>query len=161
MTLVRSIVKLITSNGLGCYLMIKKKNVSITNFTKAMENNDIDSIKEWIKKYPVTNISYYEKKYTKVNCIDEVLEYSYDKYHHLREIRDVVRMEPIADKIIDDKTYKRALSVYYSFQIFNLIFKNHANMVPSYLPFIKKEQEELFQLIMREIDSYYINIITK
>ena len=161
MTSIRSMTKLIIKYGLECYSLVQKRKVSLSKFSDAFQNLDKELIKSWIIDYNQDNYSSYYKYYTKLDCIDEVLSLNLDRYEHLRSIRDVVRMETIVDKILDDKTYKKALSLYYARLLFSKIFKSRPGLEIKYLPLIERENEEFFQLVMRNIDNYYINIITK
>ena len=90
-----------------------------------------------------------------------MLQLNLDKYEHLRTIRDVVQMDTIVNKILDDKTYKSALSVYYGRILFSKLFKSNSGLEIEYLPLVEEEKNDFFQVVMRKIDNYYINIITK
>lgn len=161
MTPVRSTAKWVSNHGLECYLLVKKKKISITACCKLIENGDLSTIKDKVKKLPIFSEKYYESKYTKLDCIDEVLDYSNNKYQHLRQIRDIVLMEPIVNTILDNKTYKKNLSFYYAKEFFNILFATNDNLRLLYSPYIEKEKLENFHSIMNKIDNYYINIITK
>ena len=161
MNSIKGMTKFIIKNGIECYNLVQKKKVTWSKFCDTFEKLDQNGIKEWVNNYEQKSYSSYYKYYTKLDLIDEVLELNKDRYEHLRSIRDVVKMETIIDKIIDDKLYKKALSVYYARVPFSKIFKTKSHLEIDYLPLIEKERNDFFLTVMRSIDNYYINIITK
>ena len=161
MTSKRNMTKLIMKNGLECYDFVKKKKVNWSNFCEKIQELDQKIFQEWIDEYRQDSYKSYYRFYTKLDCIDEVLENNLDKYEHLRSIRDVVKMDTIVDKILDDKIYQKAISIYYGRLLFQKIFESRPILEIEYLPLIEEEKNSFFELVMKKIDNYYINMITR
>lgn len=157
----RNMTKFIMKHGLECYDFVKKKEVNWTDFCESFKELDQKTFQEWVNKYKQNSYKSYYRFYTKLNCIDEVLEKNLDKYEHLRSIRGVVQMDTIVNEILDEKTYKNALSIYYGRLLLKKIFKSMPVLEIDYLPLIDEETNVFFQLVMKKIDNYYINMITR
>lgn len=157
----RSITKFIIKNGLTYYNMVQKKKITLSEFKKTFLASDLTKLEEWFDSYNQKSYNSYYKYYTKLDCIDEALELSENKYHHLLSIRDVVKMDTIVDRILDDKTYIKALSVYYAEQLFKKLFKSSPKIEEEYGQLISEEKLDFYQTVMKKIDNYYISIITK
>jgi len=156
----RSMTKFIIKNGLIYYNMVQKKKVTLSEFKNAFLSGDLPKLEIWLDSYTQNSYSSYYKKYTKLDCIDETLKLS-DKYRHLSTIREVVKMDTIVDKIIDEKTYLKALSVYYADVLLKKIFKTKSEISDEYEPLVIEEKNTFYQTVMKKIDNYYISIITK
>ena len=160
MTSKRNILKLLAKNGLAFYSMISRKNVSLNDFVDSITNQDINKLEEQLNTYQ-DDYTYYRKRYTKLDCIDSVLELNIEKYQHLKEIRNIVQMDTIVNGIIDDKTYEKALSTYYLDRLFEKVFKYKPELELDYSMFLQEEDKNISHLIMEKIDNYYISMITK
>lgn len=161
MKLYKKIFQIIYKDSLKYYVLLQKKKVSLLSFSKMIEEEDVDMI---------TNLDtisfqkkYYEGHYTKLDCIDEFLEYSNnsEKYYHLREIRNIVHLEDMLGKVLDDKVYQRALDFYYLRRFFQKLFEKNTNLKITYYPLIEEENRKLIEMITKRIDNYYIELITK
>ena len=123
MRLYKKIFQIIYKDSLKYYVLLQKKKVSLLNLSKMIDEEDIETITN------VESISfhkkYYEGHYTKFDCIDEFLEYNNnaDKYYHLKEIRNIVHLEDMLDKILNDKVYQKALEFYYLRRVFQKLFE--------------------------------------
>ena len=160
MTSKKNILKLLSKNAVEFYSMISRKKISINTFANLILNQNIKELEKSISDYN-DDISLYRKKYTKLDCIDSVLELNIEKYQHLKEIRNIVRMDTIVSKIIDDKTYEKALYSYYLNKLFLKIFKVKPELEIDYSILLQEENKNISRLIMEKIDNYYISIITK
>lgn len=160
MTSKKNILKLLSKNAVEFYSMISRKKISINTFANLILNQNIEKLEKSISDYN-DDISLYRKKYTKLDCIDSVLELNIEKYQHLKEIRNIVRMDMIVSKIIDDKTYEKALYSYYLNKLFLKIFKVKPELEIDYSILLQEENKNISRLIMEKIDNYYISIITK
>ncbi len=160
MTSKKNILKLLSKNAVEFYSMISRKKISINTFANLILNQNIEKLEKSISDYN-DDISLYRKKYTKLDCIDSVLELNIEKYQHLKEIRNIVRMDTIVSKIIDDKTYEKALYSYYLNKLFLKIFKVKPELEIDYSILLQEENKNISRLIMEKIDNYYISIITK
>lgn len=160
MTSKKNILKLLSKNAVEFYSMISRKKISINTFANLILNQNIEELEKSISDYN-DDISLYRKKYTKLDCIDSVLELNIEKYQHLKEIRNIVRMDTIVSKIIDDKTYEKALYSYYLNKLFLKIFKVKPELEIDYSILLQEENKNISRLIMEKIDNYYISIITK
>lgn len=161
MTSKKSITKFILKNGVECYSLVQKRKVSLNKLYETINILDLEQLQKWVHEYKQDNYSYYYKYYTKLNCVDEVLVLNSNKYQHLYTIRDIVKMDNIIDKILDDKTYQKGFSLYYGRILFSKLFKFKPGLELTYLPLIEIEKENYFKIVMNKIDDYYINIITK
>ena len=160
MTSKKNILKLLSKNAVEFYSMISRKKISVNTFANLILNQNIEELEKSISDYN-DDISLYRKKYTKLDCIDSVLELNIEKYQHLKEIRNIVRMDTIVSKIIDDKTYEKALYSYYLNKLFLKIFKVKPELEIDYSILLQEENKNISRLIMEKIDNYYISIITK
>ena len=157
----RSMTKFIIKNGLTYYNMVQKKKITLSEFKKTFLNGDLETLEKLLDLYSQNSYNTYYKYYTKLDCIDEAIKLSDNKYHHLSTIRDVVKMDTIVDKILDEKTYLKALSVYYGELLLNKIFKDKLEFSLEYEILISEEKDSFYQIVMKKIDNYYISIITK
>ena len=109
----------IHKNSLNIYVAIKKKRLSLTKLVEAIQDYHVDSMSLISSEF---QLGYYLRQYTKLDCIDEVISYSNDRYYHLKEIRDVVNMDLIVDQIMDSRTYDLVFQFYYTRKLWELIF---------------------------------------
>ena len=83
----------IYKNSLLCYDLIKGKIRKTKQLEDILSKKDYESIKAFL----CTNTSFdrdkYLKKYPRLAVVDDVLAYTKDKYYHLKEVRDIVRLD--------------------------------------------------------------------
>ena len=85
------------------------------------------------------------------------MQYNLSSYYHLKEVRDIVRLDNFLLSVLDDKLYLEAARLFYTKQIFELLNKE---IMVSFLPFLKQKEEIVMNDIAKNIDNYYIGLIT-
>ena len=86
-----------------------------------------------------------------------MLAYTKDKYYHLKEVRDIVRLDNFLSSVLEDKLYLEATRLFYTKRIFLLLGQE---VVAPFLPFLKQKEETVMNNIAKNIDNYYIGLIT-
>ena len=105
------VLKYVRKNSLLLYHIALCRTASRKNIKLAIHQERLDILETYVEKAPEK----YQRppRFKKIDCIDAILEYTIDKYDHLREIRNVVYFEKMAEEIIANREYNRALQLYY------------------------------------------------
>ena len=59
--------------------------------------------------------------YPKENCLDEILLLTDNRYHYIKEIRNIVNLEDFIEFVITDKIYKNKVNIYYTNLIVDIL----------------------------------------
>lgn len=141
-------------------ILFKSSNDQVTLvFPKFIEKISVEEIDEAKNKYSVL--------FTKLDCIDRIIEKDNDRHQHLKEIRDIVLLEEKADNMVKNVTYLTALNLQYTSKILDEVEEEVANgyfrmrdAVKLYKTALELLIEECDKKISSNIDSYYISRIT-
>jgi hypothetical protein len=147
----------IYKNSLLCYDLIKGKKRKTKQLEDILSQKDYESITAFLHTNASFDREKYLKKYPRLAVVDDVLAYTKDKYYHLKEVRDIVRLDNFLLLVLDDKLYLEAARLFYTKQIFELLDKE---ITVSFLPFLKQKEEIVMNNIAKNIDNYYIGLIT-
>ena len=152
------IFNLIYRNCFEIYELLIKKTTFQRDFESFLVNGKFSFLKDEIKTLEKISLDKYACCYTRLDIIDEILEYTKDKYYHLKEIRDVVVLDSILNEVLDEKLYRQLLHLHYVKQILLLIDSNISNIYLSV--YYHQSREKLFKKVTKNIDDYYIAMIT-
>lgn len=148
-------LKYIRKNSLLLYNIASSRTASRKNISLAIKQERMDIIENYVEKGTEKYLN--PPQYKKIDCVDAILEFAYDRYEHLREIRNVVYFEKMADEIIGNREYNRAVQLYYFEQLLLLVRIPPEEKCWEYLEDQKKKN---YQKITNQIDEYYIKKIT-
>lgn len=171
-----NLLKEINEYGPTIYYMLKNDKISVDDITNVIFKDSIEKVNlvfpRFIEKITPEDIRLsheeFDSEFTRLSCIDRIIQKDNNKHQHLREIRDVVYLDKNLKKMIKEKTYQEAFNLYYTNMILEMIETDIKN---DYLS--KKEMLKLYnaayEILLSEsdkkissnIDSYYITVITK
>lgn len=165
MTSRRNMLKIINSDSLKIYYLLKNNKLKTKQVYEAMFSKN----KELISKEEVNvlkkEIDSLKELYTKENCFDEILYLVDKKYSHLKSIRYIVDISSIIDEVVSDKIYLEKLKIHYSDLIIDSLvedFYDHEDLM-----MFSKLKQDLIELssdenhkIIENINRYYIRKIT-
>lgn len=147
----------IYKNSILCYDLIKDKKRKQQQLQEILLNKEYESLAHFLVASASFNREKYLKKYSRLAVVDDVLTYTKDKYYHLKEVRDIVRLDNFLLSVLDDKLYLEAARLFYTKRIFTLLDQE---VVAPFLPFLKQKEEIVMNNIAKNIDNYYIGLIT-
>lgn len=150
------VLKYVRKNSLLLYSIASAKANSRQNISLAIRQERLDILETYVEKAPEK----YQRlpKFHKIDCVDAILVYTIDKYQHLREIRNVVHFEQMAEEIIENREYNRATQLYYMEQLLLILKLDPKEKIWEYL---NSQKEKNYQKIIHQIDNYYIKKITR
>ena len=165
MTSRKSVLEIINNNSLVLYCLLKDKKIKTKALYEAIQTRNKDLILEKKLSISKTKIKELENNYPKEKCLDETLFLTNKKYKHLREIRYIVNMNEVINKVITDKIYQEKLKAHYTDLIIDLLIadfydyqslKKFCNMREKLI----KLDSDINHKIINNIDKYYIEKIT-
>lgn len=127
----------IYQNSLLCYDLIKRKKHKREELENILVTKDYEKIACFLEDNSPFNGSKYQKAYSRLQVVDEVLDYTKDKYYHLREIRNIVRLDDFLFTVLDNKLYLQATKLFYTKQVFHLC---STEIYTSFFPYIQKKK---------------------
>jgi len=169
-----NLLKELNEYGATIYYLLEKKKIQLEDITNVLFKDSIEKVNlvfpKFIEQITVEDIDRgidaYKNEFTKLSCVDRIIEKDKEKHQHLREIRDIVNLEKNSNKMIKDRTYNMAFNLHYTEKILEKIEKS---MGKSYLSTreLLKLYQTAFELLQAEndkkissnIDSYYIAMI--
>ena len=149
--------KYLNQNSIEIFCLLLRKIITLSDIYDFLSTDSTKEIKE-LNQSLTFNLKKYYKKFSKLNCIDLVLEDN-DKYKHLKELRELVNMDDIIDKIIGDNTYEKTIRLLYTKELLKKIKPRDA-LVNDYSIILDNKYKKCLNYISKEIDNYYLNIIT-
>lgn len=171
-----SLIKEFNEYGATIYYLVKQGKIKLDDVTNLLFKDDIEQIDLLFPKF-ICNIGLEDikesdeqlrKEFTKLDCIDRIIEKDNNKHLHLKEIRNIVNLDEIIDDMIKNKTYNMAYNLHYTEKILNMIDSSKKKSYLSIREKLKLYQTALSLLIddsdkkiSSNIDSYYITTITK
>ena len=147
----------IYKNSILCYDLIKDKKRKQQQLQEILLNKEYENLAHFLVASASFNREKYLKKYSRLAVVDDVLAYTKDKYYHLKEVRDIVRLDNFLSSVLEDKLYLEATRLFYTKRIFLLLGQE---VVAPFLPFLKQKEETVMNNIAKNIDNYYIGLIT-
>ena len=117
-------------NSFEFYELLISESHLIDECNSFLSTGKLGSLKDKIKSLTKNSDdkNKYEYCYTRLDILDEILEYSKDKYYHLKEIRDVVVLDHILNEVLDVKLYHQLLKLYYTKEILLLCNSDIGNI---------------------------------
>jgi len=161
----KSILEIINDNSLVLYCLLVNNKIKTQNLYEAVQTRNKDLILDKITKISKNKTKELEENYTKIDCLDEILYLTENKYNHLREIRYIVNMDSTVESVITDKIYLEKIKIHYTDLIIDLLVEDFYDYQS-----LKKfctMREKLIKLdsdvnhkIIENIDKFYIKKIT-
>lgn len=165
MTSRKSMLKIINDNSLILYYLLINKKFKIKNLYEALISKNKDLILDKITAVQDKKLNILKEKYTKEDCLDEILYLVDKKYKHLREIRYIVNIDATIESTITDKIYLEKLKIHYTDLIIDLLIDSFYDYQS--LKKFSEMRENLIKLdsdvnhkIMENLDKFYIKKIT-
>ena len=147
--------KYVRKNSLLLYNIAAIRPNSIKNISLAIRQGRLDILETYVTQAPEKYQT--EARYTKISCLDEIILKDYHRFEHLNKIRNVVKFDKIADEIVGDREYKRAMQLYYMKELLMVLKLNPKENCWVYL---WKQKEKITEKVIHQIDEYYIRKIT-
>jgi len=150
-----TVVKFVRKNSPLLYNIASSRTASRKNIRLALVQERLDILENYVVKAPKK----YHKppRFKKIDCVDAILDYTVDRYDHLREIRNVVYFEKMADEIIHNREYNRAVELFYMERLLSLL---EVESKEKYWEYLVEQRDKNYEKIIHQIDDYYIKKIT-
>lgn len=170
-----NLLKEFNEYGATVYYLIEEGKLTLEDVMNILFKTSLDQVTlvfpRFIEKISVEEIDEAKKKYsvlfTKLDCIDRIIQKDNDRHQHLKEIRDIVSLEEKADEMVKNSTYLNALNLQYTSKILDEIEEEVAtgyfrvrDAVKLYRTALDLLKNECDKKISSNIDSYYISSIT-
>lgn len=171
-----NLLKEINEYGSTIYYMLETERLSLDDITNVIFRDSIEKVNllfpKFIEKITPEDIKEAQdnlkNEFTRLSCIDRIIQRDQNKHQHLREIRNIVNLDKKINRMIKEKTYQNAFNLYYTKKILDKIQENSINSYISKVELLKLYQtaydlliDESDKKISSNIDSYYITVITK
>lgn len=166
MTSHKRILEIINRYSLNIFYLITHNKMPIGKLYEAILSNNKEIIlKEIYSRDKKNKFLELKEKYTKRDCVEEILYLTDNRYHHLKEIKDLVDVSDIIDNVVTNSIYEEKVKIHYTDLIIDLLVENYYDYRD--LKVFSKCREHLITLdhkqnikIMGNIDRYYIRKIT-
>ena len=170
------LLKEINEYGSTIYYMLNHNKIDVDDITNVIFKDSIEKVNllfpKFIEKITPEDIKEahdsLKHEFTKLSCVDRIIQKDGNKHQHLREIRDIVNLDKKLNKMIKEKTYQNAFNLYYTNKILEKIEEHNKNNYLSRIEMLKLYRaayeillDESDKKISSNIDSYYITVITK
>lgn len=170
-----NLLKEFNEYGATIYYLITNKKMKLEDVTAVLLKDSIEKVNlvfpKFIEKINLEDIDAgmdaYKNEFTRLSCIDRIIEKDGEKHQHLREIRDIVNLDKNLKKMIKEKTYTTAFNLHYTEKILKMIemstkksFLSTKEILKLYQTAFELLQAENDKKISSNIDSYYISMIT-
>lgn len=166
MTSHKRILEIINRYSLNIFYLITHNKMPIGKLYEAILSNNKEIIlKEIYSRDKKNKFFELKEKYTKRDCVEEILYLTDNRYRHLKEIKDLVDVSDIIDNVVTNSIYEEKVKIHYTDLIIDLLVENYYDYRD--LKVFSKCREHLITLdhkqnikIMGNIDRYYIRKIT-
>lgn len=166
MTSHKRILEIINRYSLNIFYLITHNKMPIGKLYEAILSNNKEIIlKEIYSRDKKNKFLELKEKYTKRDCVEEILYLTDNRYRHLKEIKDLVDVSDIIDNVVTNSIYEEKVKIHYTDFIIDLLVENYYDYRD--LKVFSKCREHLITLdhkqnikIMGNIDRYYIRKIT-
>lgn len=166
MTSHKRILEVINRYSLNIFYLITHNKMPISKLYEAILSNNKEIIlKEIYSRDKKNKFLELKEKYTKCDCVEEILYLTDNRYRHLKEIKDLVDVSDIIDNVVTNSIYEEKVKIHYTDLIIDLLVENYYDYRD--LKVFSKCREHLITLdhkqnikIMGNIDRYYIRKIT-
>lgn len=166
MTSHKRILEIINRYSLNIFYLITHNKMPIGKLYEAILSNNKEIIlKEVYSRDKKNKFLDLKEKYTKRDCVEEILYLTDNRYHHLKEIKDLVNISDIIDNVVTNSIYEEKVKIHYTDLIIDMLVENYYDYRD--LKVFSKCREHLITLdhkqnikIMSNIDRYYIKKIT-
>ena len=166
MTSHKRILEIINRYSLNIFYLITHNKMPIGKLYEAILSNNKEIIlKEIYSQDKKNKFLELKEKYTKRDCVEEILYLTDNRYRHLKEIKDLVDVSDIIDNVVTNSIYEEKVKIHYTDLIIDLLVENYYDYRD--LKVFSKCREHLITLdhkqnikIMGNIDRYYIRKIT-
>ncbi len=166
MTSHKRILEIINRYSLNIFYLITHNKMPIGKLYEAILSNNKEIIlKEIYSRDKKNKFLELKEKYTKRDCVEEILYLTDNRYRHLKEIKDLVDVSDIIDNVVTNSIYEEKVKIHYTDLIIDLLVENYYDYRD--LKVFSKCREHLITLdhkqnikIMGNIDRYYIRKIT-
>ncbi len=166
MTSHKRILEIINRYSLNIFYLITHNKMPISKLYEAILSNNKEIIlKEIYSRDKKNKFLELKEKYTKRDCVEEILYLTDNRYRHLKEIKDLVDVSDIIDNVVTNSIYEEKVKIHYTDFIIDLLVENYYDYRD--LKVFSKCREHLITLdhkqnikIMGNIDRYYIRKIT-
>ena len=170
-----NLLKEFNEYGATIYFLLEHKKMKLDDVTNVLFKDSIEKVKlvfpKFIEKITVEDIDEslekYRNEFTRLSCIDRIIEKDKERHQHLREIRDIVNLDKKLGKMIKEKTYNMAFNLHYTGLILEKIascekksYLSIREILKLYQAAFEILQDESDKKISSNIDSYYISMIT-
>ena len=166
MTSHKRILEIINRYSLNIFYLITHNKMPISKLYEAiLANNKEIILKEINSKDKKNKFLDLKEKYTKRDCVEEILYLTDNRYRHLKEIKDLVDVSSLVNDVVTDSIYEEKVKIHYTDLIIDLLIEKYYDYKD--LKILSKCREHLITLdhkqnikIMSNIDRYYIKKIT-
>lgn len=170
-----NLLKEFNEYGATIYYLLEQKKMKLDDVTDVLFKDSIEQVNlvfpKFIERIDLEDIDAgkdaYKDHFTRLSCIDRIIEKDHEKHQHLRDTRTIVNLDKNLKKMIKEKTYNMAFNLHYTEKILKKIetstkksFLSKRELLKQYQSAFEMLQSENDQKISSNIDNYYISTIT-
>ena len=161
----KNILEIINNNSLALYCLLINNKIKTEILYEAVQTRNKELILEKILPISKKKTNELKDKYTKENCLDEILYLTDNKYRHLKEIRYIVNIDETVQEVVTEKIYQEKIKIHYTDLIIDLLVEDFYDY-KSLKKFCElrekliKMDSDVNHKIIDNIDKYYIKKIT-
>lgn len=162
----KTVLETINNYSLELYYLLKNKKIKTEYLYQAVLTRDKEAILQKLL-LPIADKKIHEllNNYTKENCLDEILLLTDNRYHHLKEIRNIVNLHDFVESILSDRIYREKVNIHYTDLIIDMLVEDFYDYRS--LQLFSKMKKKIIEFdhkankkIIGNIDKFYIQKIT-
>ena len=170
-----NVLKEFSEYGAAIYYALENKKIKLDEVQDVLFKDSTEKINlvfpKFIEKISLEDIEVskdnYKDNFTRLSCVDRIIERDKNRHQHLREIRNIVYLEKELNKMIKEKNYQNAFNLHFTGKILEML-KNDTRKKYLSIQEVLKLYIAAYELLLDEsdkklasnIDNYYISMIT-
>jgi len=161
----KTILELVNKYSFKLYYLLRENKIKTKDLYKIIKTKDKELLLSKQKLVTNKELKNAIQPYTKVDCIDEILYLTDNRFKHLREIRYLVNIDDLVNDVVTDSIYSEKINIHYTDLIIDMLvedfydYKDIKLLSECKLELIKLDSEINHKLI-GNIDRFYIRKIT-
>lgn len=170
-----NVLKEFNEYGAAIHYALEKKKIKLDDIKAVLFKDSIEKVNlvfpKFMEQITLEDIEeskhYYNQEFNKLSCIDRIIEKDQNRHQHLREIRNIVRLDKELNKMVKDRIYQTAFNLHFTGKILEKLelcekksYLSIQELLKLYKVAFSLLQEETDKKIGNNIDNYYIAMIT-
>jgi len=170
-----NVLKEFSEYGAAIYYSIENKKIKLEEVQAVLFKDSTEKINlvfpKFIEKITLDDIELskdnYKDCFTRLSCVDRIVERDKNRHQHLREIRNIVYLEKELNKMIKERNYQNAFNLYFTGKILEMLqndtkkkYLSVQEVLKLYITAYELLLDESDKKLASNIDNYYISMIT-